>query len=58
MDELNLSENEAEAVVQEMIEFVQLSKSNPKIFQCPKFEPIRKVDADILWLKLQQSDIL
>ena len=58
MEELNLSESEVEPVVDEMIEFVRLAKSNPKMFESPNFEAVRKVDADILWLKLQHSDIL
>ena len=51
---LNLSEKEVEPIIDEMIEFIDFARKNPKMFEKSiKFEPLRSVDSDILWLKLQ-----
>ena len=52
MDDLNLRESETELIIDEMIEFVELSKSKPKMFEAQNFQPVRTMDDDILWLKL------
>jgi hypothetical protein len=51
---LNLSEKEVDPIIDEMIEFVDFARKHPKMFEKSiKFEPLRVVDSDILWLKLQ-----
>ena len=51
---LNLSESEVDPIVDEMIEFVNYARQHPKMFdKSINFEPVRKSDADILWIKLQ-----
>ena len=52
MGDLNLRESETELIIDEMIEFVELSKSKPKMFEAQNFQPVRTMDDDILWLKL------
>ena len=51
---LNLSESEVDPIVDEMIEFVNYARQQPKMFdKSINFEPVRQADADVLWIKLQ-----
>ena len=55
MSDLNLRESETDPIIDEMIEFVELSKSKPRSFEVQSFKPVRTMDEDILWLKLMRD---